>query len=166
MKKVKLLLVVVMVLLLSVSLITGCNRIPNNSHFRDKFVSVFNENEEATAKDIFSFEFDRAFVFKECYLSGEGLMVTYDLDSSIEEVKSGVTERLLRIIFVDKNGDLVYEFRYDIYEMCIEEMDIVIRPETKVYRVSAAGEEPLKIKFDSTEYLVRKDTTGSTSSEQ
>lgn len=116
-----------------------------------KLISILNEQEEATVKDVFSFKFERAYVFDDCYISGEGFAKRYNLDISINEVKSGVSENIQRIVFVDELGDFVYEFKCDNSEVILLEKGIVIYPETTIERKTSIQEKPLTISFQSLE---------------
>ena len=117
-----------------------------------KLVSVLNENESTTVQDIFSFEFDRAYILPDCYISGEGFAKRCYLDISIEEVESGVSEDIQRIVFVDQFGDFVYEFKCNTAEIIFQEIGIVIYPDTKIERKSSIQEEPLIISFQGIGY--------------
>ena len=66
----------------------------NNEGYTAKLVSVMNEQEETTVKDIFSFEFDRAYIFHQtdCFFDGEIFAKTYNLDISIEQVDEGIAD--------------------------------------------------------------------------
>lgn len=120
--------------------------------YRTKLISVLNEKEETTVQDIFPFKFERAYVFNDCYISGEGFAQRYNLDISISEVKSGVSENVQRIVFVDEFGAFVYEFKCDSGEVILPEKGMVIYPETAIKRMSSVQEKPLIITFQSLEY--------------
>lgn len=115
-------------------------------------ISVLNEQEKTMVQDVFSFEFERAYVFNDCYISGDGFSKRYNLDISINQVKSGVSENVQRIVFVDKSGSFVYEFKCDVSEVIIPEKGMVIYPETVIERESSVQKKPLTIRFQSLEY--------------
>lgn len=117
-----------------------------------KFISILNKQEVATVQDVFSFKFERAYVFNDCYISGEGFAKRYNLNISIEQVKSGTSENIQRIIFVDEFGAFVYEFKCDISEVILLEKGMVIYPETIIERKSSIQEKPLIISFQSSHY--------------
>ena len=117
-----------------------------------KLISVLNEQEETTVQDVFSFKFERAYVFNDCYISGEGFAKKYNLDISINEVKSGVSENIQRIVFVDESGDFVYEFMCDNSEVILLEKGMIIYPETIIERKSSIQEKTLIISFQSLEH--------------
>ena len=120
--------------------------------YRAKLISVLNEQEETTVQDVFSFKFERAYVFNDCYISGEGFAKRYNLDISINEVKSGVSENVQRIVFVDELGAFVYEFKCDNSEVILLEKGMVIYPETIIERKSSIQEKTLIINFQSLEH--------------
>ena len=117
-----------------------------------KLISVLNEQEETTVQDVFSFKFERAYVFNDCYISGEGFAKKYNLDISINEVKSGVSENIQRIVFVDESGDFVYEFMCDNSEVILLEKGMIIYPEAIIERKSSIQEKTLIISFQSLEH--------------
>ena len=47
--------------------------------YANKLISVLNKQEKTTLKDVFSFEFDRAYVFnfEDSYLDGDGFSKKY-----------------------------------------------------------------------------------------
>ena len=120
--------------------------------YRAKLISVLIEQEETTVQDVFSFKFERAYVFNDCYISGEGFAKRYNLDISINEVKSGVSENVQRIVFVDELGAFVYEFKCDNSEVILLDKGMVISPETIIERKSSIQEKTLIINFQSLEH--------------
>ncbi len=150
--KCKLIVVIVLVLLFSISfvIIFGMTQ-RRGENYSAKLITVLNEQEKATVQDVFSFEFERAYVFNDCYISGEGFAKRYNLDISINEVKSGASENIQRIVFVDELGNFVYEFKCDNSEVVLLEKGIVIYPETTIERKTSIQEKPLTISFQSLE---------------
>ena len=120
--------------------------------YNSKLISVLNEKETPMVQNIFSFEFDRAYIFDDCYISGEGFAKRYHLDISIDQVKNGVSENVQRIVFVNQSGDFVYEFRCDIGEVILQEQGMIIYPDTKIEIKSNTKEKPVIICFQSLEY--------------
>ena len=144
--------VVLVVLLLSSLVLIHIVSQPKNADYCNKLISILHAQGKTTAQDVFSFEFERAFVFDDCYISGDGFAKRYNLDISIEPVESGVSENIQRIVFVNDEGSFVYEFKCDSNEMLVLEKGIIIYPETVIERVSPVQQEPLIIHFDSSEY--------------
>ena len=124
----------------------------SNEDYTAKLISVMNEQEETTVKDIFSFEFDRAYIFHQadCYFDGETFTKTYNLDISIDKVENGMADYRQRIVFVNKSGDFVNLFECNIDEVYIENKGVVIYPETVIKRESSEA-NPLKINFETSE---------------
>ena len=149
----KMIVVIVLILLFSIGfvIIFGIkqSRVVNYSA---KFTTVLNEQENVTVQDVFSFEFERAYVFNDCYISGEGFAKRYNLDISINEVKSGASENIQRIVFVDELGNFVYELKCDNSEVILLEKGMVIYPETIIERKSSIQEKTLIINFQSLEH--------------
>lgn len=129
---------------------TGCGQ--KNEDYTAKFISAMNKQEEITVKDIFRFEFDRAYIFhqEDCYLDGEIFAKTYDLDISIEQVENGMADYCQRIVFVNKSGDFVFLFECNLDEVHIKNKGVVIYPETTIKR-EASQEKPLEITFETSE---------------
>lgn len=125
--------------------------------YGNKLISVLSKQEKTTVQDIFSFEFDRAYIFTDCYLSGKDFAESYDLDISIEQVESGVSENIQRIVFVNEEGSFVYEFKCDSNEMLLTEKGVVIYPETVIERKSSVQEKPVILYFDSSEHYDSND---------
>ena len=116
--------------------------------YNTKLISVLKEQENVTVKDVFSFEFDRAYIFNDSYISGEGFAERYNLDISVSEVETGASEQFQRIVFVDECGDFVYEYKCNVSDVIILEKGIIIYPETTIERKSS-GVEKLAINFQS-----------------
>ena len=119
--------------------------------YQAKLLSVFKEQETATAQDIFSFDFERAYLFNDPYLSGEGFAERYQLELSIGEVGPGVSENIQRIVFVDESGAFVYEFRCDSNKVVLLEGGMVITPQTVIEKVSAPEDAVTTLQFQSQE---------------
>lgn len=149
----KMIVGIVSVLLFSIVLVIIYSiTLRKEEDYRAKLISVLNEQEETTVQDVFSFKFERAYVFNDCYISGEGFAKRYNLDISINEVKSGVSENVQRIVFVDELGAFVYEFKCDNSEVILLEKGMVIYPETIIERKSSIQEKTLIINFQSLEH--------------
>ena len=119
--------------------------------YRTKLISVMSKQETATVQDIFSFEFDRAYIFNwdDCYMDGETFVQRYNLDIAITQVEDGQADYIQRIVFVDKSGSFVYEFQCIMNEVSfIESGGLIIYPDT-VIRRTAYEEGILDIRFES-----------------
>ena len=131
--------------------LAACNQ--KNEDYKSKLISVINNQETATVQDIFSFEFDRAYVFNftDGYIDGEGFAKKYNLDISITQVEAGQADYIQRIVFVDKFGSFVYEFQCIMDDISfIESGGVIIYPETIIER-TAFEKEQLTIRFESSE---------------
>ena len=122
-----------------------------NEDYSNKIMSILSKQEKTMVQDIFSFEFDRAYIFNDCYISGNGLNQRYDVGLSIAQVETGVSENIQRIVFVNESGSFVYEFQCDSNEILLLEKGIVIYPETVIERESLDSENPFILKFNSSE---------------
>ena len=122
----------------------------NNEDYTAKLIYVMNEQENATVQDVFSFEFDRAYIFHQddCYFDGETFAKTYNLDISIAQVDGGIADYRQRIVFVDESGNFVYLFDCNMDEINIQSKGIVIYPETVI---TLSQENPPQITFESFE---------------
>lgn len=131
--------------------LAACNQ--KNEDYKSKLISVINKQETATVQDIFSFEFDRAYVFNftDGYMDGEEFAKKYNLDISITQVEAGQADYIQRIVFVDKSGSFVYEFQSIMDDVSfIESGGVIIYPETIIER-TAFEKEQLTIRFESSE---------------
>ena len=131
--------------------LVACNQ--KNEDYKSKLISVMNKQETATVQDIFSFEFERAYIFTllDGYLDGEMFVKKYSLDISIPQVEAGQADHIQRIVFVDKSGSFVYEFQCIMDDVSfVESGGIIIYPETTIKR-TALEEGKLTIHFESLE---------------
>ena len=94
-------------------------------------------NKPFLVSSVFDFEFDRAYLIKDAYLDGDGICQEYGLDLSISDVQSKEQEYIQRIIFVNEKGQLLYEFRYDVADMYIEQNNLIFYPDTKMERYAS-----------------------------
>lgn len=107
------------------------NNVPKNcDYYQEKIILNLNDNSELKVSNIFDFDFDRAYVFKDSYISGEGFAEYYNIDISIDEVEATGHEYMRRIVFVDKNGDFVYNFTFRSYELNVKNEGVIIYPNT------------------------------------
>ena len=122
-------------------------------NYSDKIISVFQKYDVAKTKDIFTFDFHHAYYFDDPYMSGEGFADRYDLDISIDQVESGVSENIGRIVFVNNEGEYIYEFKFDKNKLTILDEGCIIYPDTAIERISSLQEKELIIYFHSSEYI-------------
>ena len=125
---------------------------PKNVDYVEELFSVFEEQETTTVDSVFPFDFECAYIFNDCYISGEGLAERYNLNISISQVEKGTSENIQRIVFVDKNGSFVYEFKCDSNKIVILGKGMIIYPETIIKKKSSASNTPLTLQFESLEY--------------
>lgn len=128
-------------------------------NYEEKLIAMLNSNGSATISEVFDFSFDRGFVIKESYLRGDAFAKEYGLDISVEQMMENNYENTRRIVFVDKNGNFVYEFRYQYGEPLSNEIKgLIIYPETKIIKVeSFSGQDnSIGIEFvvDQDDYLI------------
>ena len=124
----------------------------NAEDYNAKLTTIMNDEQQTAVQDVFSFDFEKAYIFDDPYISGEGFAEKYNLDISINQVKSGASENIQRIVFVDKSGAFVYEFKCVASEVFIQEKGLVIYPETVIEKTSSSKEKLLTIAFKSSEY--------------
>lgn len=101
-----------------------------------KIYHIFNRQAQAQVRDVFSFEFDRAYIFDEYNMSGDELSQKYNLDINISQVQAEDNKKQ-RIVFVDEHGDFVYLFSSTLSEMKIDEDGLVIYPDTVIERTDS-----------------------------
>ena len=158
--KCKLIIAIILALLvflvLLVFVVINSTGLKKDENYSAMLVSVLKEQEAISVQDVFSFEFHRAYVFNDCYISGEGFVKKYNLNISINDVKSGVSENIQRIVFVNESGNFVYEFKCDNNEVSFPETGMIIYPETIIEKNSFTQEKPLIISFQSSEYYDSK----------
>ena len=149
-KKSILIIVVAAILILGVIslIIYGLTKEPN---YNERLISEMEDADLVTLKTVFDFDFHKAYVIDDPYISGEDFAKQHGLNISISQVKAGTSEDIQRIVFVDDLGHFVYEFKCDSGEVLIAEKGMVIYPETVIERLSKEGEKPLEITFKSME---------------
>lgn len=149
----KIIICIVLTLVLTLSLIVTCTIMRRSRiNYSDRLISALKGKEQIRVQDIFSFEFDRAYIFDDCYISGEGFAQRYDLDISIAQVKSGQSENIQRIVFVDKDGNFLYEFRCDSNKIVLLEKGLVIYPQTVIEKRTSSEKFPLTVYFKSSDH--------------
>lgn len=130
--------------------------IPNENKIRqdyiDKMINLLNKETKIKVNDVFEFEFNRAYVFDDCYLSGEDFASYYELDISIEEVETGLQEYNNRIVFVDDQGEFIYEFVYESYILNPYEDGMIIYPDTELELCESKENDVITFKIHSTDY--------------
>lgn len=150
--KIKGILIIIIAVLLLVGvaslIIYNATKAPD---YNKRLISEMEDAEMITLKTVFSFDFHKAYVIDDPYISGEDFAKQHGLNISISQVKSGTSENIQRIVFVDDLGHFVYEFKCDSGEVLIAEKGMVIYPETVIERLSPEGDEPIKITFKSME---------------
>lgn len=105
----------------------------------DKYIvrmkELFEDNETVALKDIFNdFEFAYAYVFNDPNINGETLSKRYNLDLNLSSVKELNNDRYRRIIFLDENKEVVYNWVYSIYEVLIFVGGYYVEPDVLVSR--------------------------------
>ena len=129
---------------------------PNENTVRKDYIEIMktllNEKSICKVSDIFDFDFDRAYVFDDCYLSGEDFAPYYDLDISIEEVETGLKDYNNRIVFVDDQGEFIYEFVYESYILNPYEDGMIIYPDTEFEFYEQQKDDGVVFKIHSTDY--------------
>ena len=113
----------------------------------EKMKTALEEKQEVEIREIFEFDFDRAYVFKDTYVDGKGFSSFYNLDISIDQVDKTYSEEVRRIVFVDEKGDFVYEFRYRMGKLYIKEEGMIIYPYTKFKKWESSIEGSQGIEF-------------------
>jgi hypothetical protein len=96
---------IVLILVISIVWVAIYTIKQKNEDYEAKIMSVMKEREVVTIQDIFSFGFERAYIFnsEDCYLDGKSFTRKYNLDISINQVKSGEADYVQRIVFVDES---------------------------------------------------------------
>ena len=128
-----------------------------NEDYAEKLISAAGEQEKITVSDVFSFDFDRGYVFAsdDCYADGDEFAKKYGLDISISQVGYGVSENVQRIVFVDELGAFVYEFNCLSDKVLFDEKGVIIYPET-VIKTEMSDGKPLKITFEGNKDVIEK----------
>ena len=156
--KCKSIVIIVFAIMLALVFIAIYKQSPReHKNYSAELISVLSKQEQTTVQDVFSFSFDRAYIFNDCYISGEGFQQEYNLEISIPEVKSGTSENVQRIVFVNEAGDFVYEFKCDMSEVFFEQKGIVIYPETVIERKSSIQAKTMIIDFHGSELQKKTD---------
>ncbi len=140
---------IVIVVILNLSLTFNIN---DSLHYTNILIDIFDEQQKVRVNDVFAFNFDRAYIFNDCYISGEGFTERYNLKLSIEEVDAGVSENIHRIVFVDKNGDFIFEYKCDANQVSFDNESLIIYPTTQILKCDNSTNDALSISFMSKDY--------------
>lgn len=105
----------------------------------DKYIvrmrELFEENETITLKDIFNdFDFAYAYVFNDPNINGETLAKRYELDLNLSNVKELNSDHYRRIIFLDENKEVVFNWVYSVYEVLILVGGYYVEPDVTISR--------------------------------
>lgn len=103
----------------------------HTSHNYYAEINEHKEDEKFKAKEAFVFDFEKAYIISDCSLNGNEINETYNLNLNIKQIEVEHNEDLRRILFVDKNGNYITDYCYNIKsEFTIIDEDIVIYPNT------------------------------------
>lgn len=152
-KLISALIAITLVVLISVNIFC----INKGSNYAEKMKSMLLKHNTIKVSDVFSFEFEKAFIFDDPYISGDGFAEKYGFDISIHQVDAGVTEGIQRIVFVDKDDSYVYEFKCNIENIKISELGMIIYPETPISLLSHEINNTMIVHFESSEYYNNQD---------
>ncbi len=160
MKTKKIFLLIVSVILVIAVSITAFVVTKSKDKYADKLMKALAKQEKVTVKEIFDFEFDRAYIFgqPDCYFDGRSFAEDHGLNISIEQVPIGTADYNQRIVFVDKNGDFVYEFSCVYDTLNIKSKGIVIYPDTVIEKMRYTSKDELTVVFISDERYCNVET--------
>lgn len=112
------------------------------------------ENEESVLlKDIFDdIDFTNAYVIHKTFSNGSGLKKLYNLDISIDEnnVKGTDKDFIRRIVFVDENKEVVFNWEYNVNKVFILEGGYYISKDTVIKKEDVESAK-LCIRFEGVE---------------
>lgn len=143
---------VIVILIGSISVVFINRKTRNEINYSAVLIEKLNLQQQIVVKDIFDFEFDRAYVFKDCYLSGEGFSKAYNLNISINQVPAGSQEYIGRIVFVDDLGNFIFEYQYDKNELIAITEGVIIYPNTTIKKCDCAKNGAYAFDFISSDY--------------
>lgn len=104
--------------------------------YENAIISILSQQDEATLQDVFDFPFYQAYVIEDSYLAGEEFAQKYGLDISVEEMLPNESENIRRIVFVDEQGEFVYEFRYCFGQrLCADIQGKILHPNTIIQKI-------------------------------
>lgn len=120
-----------------------------SDRYTKRLLKYLDSEEVFQVRDVFDFDFDRAYVIKDNYVSGKTFAEEYHLDISIEKVGKTDSEIQRRIVFVDEEGKYVFEYQYSAEILFAKAEGFVIYPETRMRRT----ENPLYWDIVTFEFL-------------
>ena len=124
----------------------------NQINYSKVLVDKLSLQQQVSVKDIFAFNFSRAYVFKDSYISGEELAKAHKLNISINQVYNTHQEYIGRIVFVDESGNFVFEYQYNKNELVAIEEGMIIYPDTKIQKCEVDVNGVFSFNFVSSEY--------------
>lgn len=125
---------VILSLVTAVLLLYGCQpKLPSSKDYCQKLYNSLTETAEITLGDVFGFAFDRVYFINENYMDGPMFSERYGLNLNIPQVEESSREDVRRAVFVDENGNFIYEFKCEYSDKVLPYREgIVAYPETKL----------------------------------
>lgn len=123
-----------------------------NETKEDKYVlkmkELFEEKDSVTLKEVFDdIEFTYAYVFNDPNINGETLSKRYSLDININKAKGLESDHYRRIIFLDEDKNLVFNWVYSVYDVIIFVGEYYVEPGAVVSKENL-DTETLVIRFE------------------
>ena len=121
----------VLVLLSIAVLFVGCKKeqFESNNYYENKFF-IKESKIEFIMKNVFEFEFDKAYIASETYGDKKYFLkkLNADADIDIPMLESGAHNRILFI----KDDKIIYDFIYEIGEISFVNKEIFVYPDTQI----------------------------------
>ena len=121
-------------LLITAVFTSGCKaKLPSSKEYCQKLYNNLSKATEVTLGEVFDFPFDRVYFINENYMDGPMFSERYGLNLNIPQVEESSREDVRRAVFVNQDGDFVYEFDYEYADKLLPLREgIVAYPETKL----------------------------------
>ncbi len=127
----------------------SCSARKDSDYYREKLEDMLISENQIKLKDVFDFEFEKAYVFKDSYIDGAMFAEKYNLELNINDVKETYHETIRRIIFTDKDNNLVFEFQYTwAVNLIPKEEGMIIFPDTIVHRITDSEKKDKYVYFE------------------
>lgn len=123
----------------------------DSNDYYERMLMLLETSSELKIKDVFDFEFDRAYVTYETYGDEKYFLKELNVDTNVDipTLETGAHNRILFI----KDDRIIYDFIYEMNKICILKTGIWVVQDTTIILMqqnsSDKGESIIQIDFDN-----------------
>ena len=116
-----------------ITFMCACNQVRSlqyhgSEYYSEKMLQLFETSDKLIVKDVFDFDFDKAYVSDAVYADDKYFLEKLNVETTIDipTLETGAHNRVLFI----KDNKIIYDFIYQMYEIRVFEMGTWIYPDT------------------------------------